>query len=114
MDRKLISRGLKLYVPLFFVFVILLMAMPRLGKFKYDYKKGTPWAYDNLVSEIDFPILKTEAQLQSEKEEAGSGIVPYYRYEDEVGVSVMHSVENIDYGKYAYIKPDIIDAVSGM
>ncbi len=59
MAKTGIPREPKIYISLFIVFLILLFMMPRTGKFNYDYKKGSPWAYETLISQIDFPILKT-------------------------------------------------------
>lgn len=60
MAKTGIPRDPKIYFSLFVLFVLLLLMMPRTGKFNYDYKKGSPWAYETLVSQIDFPVLKTQ------------------------------------------------------
>lgn len=79
MAKSGIPREPKIYLSLFVLFLLLVALMPRTGKFNYDYKKGSPWAYETLISQIDFPILKTSEQLQSERDAAGSSVVPYYR-----------------------------------
>ena len=43
MAKTGIPRDPKIYISLFCLFLILLLMMPRNGKFNYDYKKGTPW-----------------------------------------------------------------------
>lgn len=40
---------------------------PREVKFKYEFQKGKPWLYENLVAPFDFPILKTEDELAQER-----------------------------------------------
>ena len=75
------------FLPLVIVFAVLVLLMPRTAKFNYDYKKGTPWPYETLISEFDFPILKTEEQIQAEREDAGMVIIPYYRFSEEVTIS---------------------------
>ncbi len=40
---------------------------PREAKFKYEFTKGKPWLYEDLVARFDFPILKTESELKEEK-----------------------------------------------
>ena len=55
-------RRFRIYVPLICLFVLLTFLMPRNPKFNFDYKKGTPWMYETLVAQFDFPILKTEAE----------------------------------------------------
>ena len=75
-------KGWQRFLPLVIVFAVLVLLMPRTAKFNYDYKKGTAWPYETLISQFDFPILKTEEQIQEEREHAGTIIVPYYKYSD--------------------------------
>lgn len=73
-----------IYVSLFVAFIIMMFFFPKEGKFQYDYHKGRPWLYETLIAPIDFPILKSEAELLSEKELAASKVVPYYIYDNNV------------------------------
>lgn len=107
-----IPREPKIYVSLLVLFVILLMMMPRTGKFNYNYKKGSPWAYETLVSQIDFPILKTQEQLQSERDAAGSGIVPYYKCSDLVLQNVVRAAEGLNYGVNVGVKSKAIASLT--
>ncbi len=82
--------------------------MPRTAKFNYDYKKGSPWPYETLISQFDFPILKTEEQIQEEREAAGGLVIPYYRFSSEVTTSVIKNVQGLDLGKYNRIRPAVV------
>ena len=82
--------------------------MPRTAKFNYDYKKGTPWPYETLVSQFDFPILKTEDQIQEEREQAGASVIPYYRYSDEVVSTAVRNIQSLDLGAYNSLRPAIV------
>ena len=42
---------------------------PRESKFKYEFQKGRPWMYENLVAPFDFAIKKSEKEIEQEKEE---------------------------------------------
>lgn len=53
---------------------------PKAGKFKYEFQKGKPWQYENLYAPFDFPILKTEKEIEEEKEAVNADFVPYYSY----------------------------------
>ena len=64
MDKARFPRSFRIYLPLVLLFVCLLLLMPRSGKFNYDYRKGSPWLYETLISQFDFPVLKTASQLQ--------------------------------------------------
>ncbi|MBQ5518037.1 MAG: hypothetical protein IIT92_06530, partial [Bacteroidales bacterium] len=69
--------------------VLLLLLYPRIGKFQYEYQKGRPWVYETLISPIDFPILKSEAEMLREKEERASEMVDYYAYDPSVAPPVL-------------------------
>ena len=98
-------------LPLIIVFAILVLSMPRTAKFNYDYRKGSPWPYETLVSQFDFPILKTEEQLLEEIDKVDGGTVPYYRYSEEVVNNTVKAIQGLDLGKYARLRPAI---ASGM
>lgn len=107
-----LPRNYKIYLPLVALFFSLLLLMPRSGNFKYDYKKGSPWMYETLIAQFDFPVLKTAAQLQEERGTAGSGVIPYYRYSDEVVAERISAVETANLGEYNSLKPGIRKAMS--
>ena len=64
--------------------LLMLLIYPKEGKFQYEYQKGRPWMYETLISPIDFPILKTEAEMLREKEERASETIDYYSYDPSV------------------------------
>ena len=96
------------YFPLALVFAVLVLLMPRTAKFNYDYKKGTPWPYETLISQFDFPILKTDEQIQDEREQAGALVVPYYKYSQEVTTSVIKNIQGLDLGAYNSLRPAVV------
>lgn len=111
MSKSSLPRDPKVYAALIVLFVILLAFMPKSGKFKYDYKKGSPWAYETLVAQFDFPILKTEEQLRSEKENAGRSILPYYKFSEQSSQSILKSAEAIDMGTFSYLKQSVVTSL---
>ena len=88
MEKEFFPKGWRVYLPLLSVFVVLLFFFPNVGKFKYHYQVGRPWAYETLISPIDFPILKTERELLDEQEERLSSVIPYFRLDDNVSRDV--------------------------
>ena len=97
MEKIYFPRRFRVYAPLILLFVLLVFMMPQASKFHYDYRKGSPWMYETLVAQFDFPILKTDAQLQQEKEKAGSSVIPYFRTDQgarDKSVSMVSSVES--------------------
>ena len=96
------------YLPLVLVFAVLVLLMPRTAKFNYSYKKGTPWPYETLISQFDFPILKTEDQIQAEREEAGTIVIPFYRYSEEVTSTVVKNAQSLDLGGFNNLRPSVV------
>ena len=99
-------------LPLALVFAVLVLFMPRTAKFNYDYRKGSPWPYETLVSQFDFPILNTEEQMMEELDRADGGTVPYYRFSEEVVNSSVKSLQGLDLGHYARVRPVVASAMS--
>ena len=60
MEKINFPKKLRVYIPLLLLFVLLVFLMPRSTQFNYDYKKGSPWMYETLIAQFDFPILKTK------------------------------------------------------
>lgn len=55
------------------------MIFPREGKFRYEYQRGKPWQHDDLISPVDFAILKPEAELKVQQEAALRDARPYFQ-----------------------------------
>ncbi|MCQ2133794.1 MAG: HDIG domain-containing protein [Bacteroidales bacterium] len=87
MQRSTLPKASWIYFTLAVLWVVLMLTMPRTGKFSYDYRKGSPWTYETLVAQFDFPILKTQEQILEESENAGSSVIPYYKYSNEIAQS---------------------------
>lgn len=102
----------RVWLTLGLLFLFLLAITPRTGKFAYDYRKGSPWAYDNLTAQFDFPILKTSEQLQAETQAAGSSVIPYYRYSENATLSIVRAAEGADLKESSYLRPLIVKSLS--
>jgi len=63
---------------------LMIVLYPREGKFEYEYQKGRPWLYETLISPIDFPILKTEDEILSEKEEKSKSVIDFYNFDSNI------------------------------
>lgn len=53
-----------LFLALIFCIVYL---FPRGGGFKYAFQKGKPWQYETLLAPFDFPIAKTQQEIEQER-----------------------------------------------
>ena len=66
---------------------------PKGGKFKYEYKKGKPWQFENLYAPFDFSIHKTEEEITKEKERIKNGHIPYYQINKDIVGAVFKDYE---------------------
>ena len=98
MENVNFPRGFRVYLPLILLFILLVAIMPRSSRFSYDYKKGSPWQYETLIAQFDFPVLKTDEQYQRELEQAGLDVIPYYRYDQKVSVAAQDALAHMDLG----------------
>ena len=92
---KAILKKRSVYVSLALAFIVMMIFFPNEGKFKYEYHKGRPWMYETLIAPMDFPILKTEAELYAERDEAASKVVPYYVYDESVEAAQLSALARL-------------------
>lgn len=62
---------------------LILYGIPKQGNFPYQFEKGKQWQHENLQAPFSFPIQKTEAELQEDRQEIKSNFTPYYRKQPE-------------------------------
>ena len=101
MENLRFPKRFRVYLPLIALFVLMVFMMPRAPKFHFDYRKGSPWMYETLISQFDFPILKTDSQLQEEREKAGSSVIPYYRVDQNIRTQIEKKIAAFDFGDYS-------------
>ena len=112
MDKIQFPRRFRVYAALLVLATVITFLLPRTSKFAYDYKKGEPWAHETLVAKFDFPILKTELQLQKEKEKLASEIVPYFRHDASQEYRAHTLLGQTDLGRYEYVRPYLASVLS--
>ena len=72
------------FLVLLIALAVMMIFYPVDGKFRYQYKKGSPWLYQTLESPIDFPILKTKDEMSEEKSRAAESVIQYFRKDEKV------------------------------
>jgi len=105
MDKVRFPESRRVYIPLAVLFLLLVFILPRSQKLSYEYKKGTPWMYESLVANFDFPIMKTDSELLSDREAALEEFVPYFKYKSNVYEEVKQSFDEIDLGSCEFLRP---------
>ena len=58
--------------------VLIVSFMPSDGRFNYQFDKGKPWRYGQLVATFDFPIYKDEARVKQEEDSVLRQLQPYF------------------------------------
>lgn len=79
-------KNYSIHPSVYFIVAALLIAyfFPREGKFRYQFYEGKPWRYGLLTAPSDFPIYKTDADVQAEKDSALKKFEPYYRIDPAI------------------------------
>lgn len=75
------------------VIIIISYLLPNQDTFKYQFEIGKPWSYDLITASFDFPVYKSERQIQEEKAALLENFVPYFKLD----TSVMH----VQYQRFA-------------
>ena len=114
MEKMNFPKGIRTYLPLIALFFLLVFLMPRSPKFNFDFKKGSPWMYETLIAQFDFPILKTDAQLLAERSAAGSHVMPYFRTDPRVALNVEKMASSLDLGDFSGVRPEIVKTVANI
>lgn len=58
--------------------------LPRESKFGYEYEQGRPWRYAPLIAAFDFPIYKTQTEVETERDSALSQFQPFFTEDTQV------------------------------
>lgn len=72
--------------------MIIVLAFPNKSGFKYEFALGGQWKHENLVSPIDFPILKTEKELSEDKNQIINSKQLYYKKDNKVEDSLLAKI----------------------
>ncbi len=105
-------RKYRLYIlPLVLLFVILVLLFPRNAKFGYGYKKGSPWNHETLISQFDFPILKTDEQIREERSRNKALVIPYYIFRQDVVDNSLRAAEELELGGSGQMRSSIVAAM---
>ena len=74
-------KNYSIHPAVYFIVASLLIAyfFPREGKFRYQFYEGKPWRYGLLTAPSDFPIYKTDAEVDAEKDSVLKNFEPYFR-----------------------------------
>ena len=90
-----------LYKCLIFVVTVSIISyfMPKEGKFNYDFELDTPWKYGLLQASFDFPIHKSDQQIQKEQDSLLVLYQPYFDVQKTVEKNMLLKLRE-DYNQH--------------
>ena len=77
---------------LFMVGVVVYL-LPRAGSFQYEIQAGKPWQYETLLAPYDFPIQKTQDELDEEETSLKAKIPRYFSVNQDVLPTILDSFD---------------------
>lgn len=88
------------------VVALLTYFLPRESKFGYEYEQGRPWRYAPLIATFDFPIYKTQTEVEAERDSALSQFQPFFTEDNQVAKQQMLAFRS-DFiqGKLGFLSP---------
>ncbi|WP_325384604.1 HDIG domain-containing metalloprotein [Mucilaginibacter sp.] len=73
---------------------VIVFTLPKQAKFRYEYDRGRIWAQKDLVSPYSFAILKTQPEIDSDRQAALRSVTPIYQLDDEVAMQALEGYKN--------------------
>ena len=64
--------------------LLIVYLLPLVGKFRYEYQKGTYWKHEDLQAPFNFPVYKTKEELVSEQDSVLQNFKPYFIFNSEL------------------------------
>lgn len=74
---------LKFFLVASTIFIIVL-ALPKSAKFKFEFQKGKPWLHESLIAPFDFAINKSSEEVLKEKSEIINDQHPFFKFDTTV------------------------------
>lgn len=85
----LINNAKRISVIFLFIIAIsiIVFLIPKEIRYKFEYQKGKPWLHETLLAPFDFPINKTEKEIQLEKDSILKNSPQYFIQVQEVSLT---------------------------
>jgi cyclic-di-AMP phosphodiesterase PgpH len=82
------------YIMMIFCVGVIVYALPKGRKFKYEFERGKPWMHEKLIAPFDFAIEKTKDEYEQERRRRTENILPYYRLDHSVDSQIIERYQN--------------------
>ena len=86
-NQNLIYKGILLATCSFLIVYL----FPKGATFKYEFQKGKPWQYTTFYAPFDFSVLKSDVELEEERQAIINSNSPYYRANADIIEQVSRS-----------------------
>lgn len=87
MLSNFVSKNKKTIIRLFifaFTFTLIFFSFPKEQKFRYEFKKGSPWQHEDLFAPYDFTINKLPDEIQSEIDSIKNNAKLFFVYDETI------------------------------
>ena len=64
--------------------VLITIFLPKQPRFRYEFEKGKVWMHEDLVSPYNFAVLKTQSELEKDRENVLKSVYPIYNHNLQV------------------------------
>ena len=95
-----IYKGILLLISL----VILVSFFPKEAKFKYEFTRGRPWMNEDLIAPFDFAVLKSQQDIQKEKDDILKNRNLYFTFDlelnDDIRTNFLNDFQSLWNSKY--------------
>lgn len=84
--NKLYKHNAIIYKVILFLITasVIVYLFPKGGQFKYNFTKGKPWQYENLMATFDFAIEKSQEEIEEEIKIIDVEAKQYFLFDQEV------------------------------
>ncbi len=76
------------------VIILIVIVLPKEGRFRYEFSKGKPWLHNDLYAPFDFAIIKFDEELKAEQEQVLASLTPFFNRDTNIAPSQKLLFEN--------------------
>ncbi|MFO7370634.1 MAG: HDIG domain-containing protein [Bacteroidales bacterium] len=73
--------------------LLIIYMLPQEGKFMYEYQKGGFWKHEDLTSPFTFPVYKSQAEINHERDSVLHGFRPIFNYDSQISTQRIEELE---------------------
>ena len=73
--------------------VIIIYLLPHEGKFMFEYQKGGFWKHESLTAPFNFPVNKTKAEIDHERDSVMHEFKPIFVFDNKIGAQRIQEMD---------------------